>query len=221
MGEVKVITPPRRTSLTLLFSETRPVSQSPEDLALVELTRGGDQEAARQLFDAFVGRLVVLARKHISQRLASRIDPEDIVQSVFRTFFARLKQGQFQLADENDLGKLLVRITVHKTLRQVSFHKADKRSPDHEVHPADSRDGSVVLGLLAREPSAEVTIAFLDQLEHFLRRLRPIDRDILEMRMDGYSTEEIATKLGLYDRKIRRFLERIRELAEREGFTPG
>jgi len=42
------------------------------------------------------------------------------------------------------------------------------------------------------------------------------DREILELRMDGYSTNEIAKKLGSYDRKIRRVLERIREVAEHE-----
>ena len=62
-------------------------------------------------------------RKRISQRLASRIDPEDIVQSVFRTFFHRAKQGQFHLEDPEDVVKLLARITVHKTFRQIAFHK--------------------------------------------------------------------------------------------------
>ena len=44
--------------------------------------------------------MLQLARRHISQRLASRVDPEDIVQSVFRTFFCRLKEGQFVFAEQ-------------------------------------------------------------------------------------------------------------------------
>src|ERR1051326_2345947 len=100
---------------------------------LITLCRQGDNKAAQLLFDRYVERLHALARRRISQRLASRVDPEDIVQSVFRTFFGRLREGQFQIADQDDLCKLLMRITLHKTLRQVAFHKAGKRNPSAEV----------------------------------------------------------------------------------------
>ena len=40
------------------------------------------------------------------------------------------------------------------------------------------------------------------------------------MRMQGFSNEEIAKELGIYDRKIRRIVERVRGLAEQEGITP-
>jgi DNA-directed RNA polymerase specialized sigma24 family protein len=74
-----------------------------------------------------------------------------------------------------------------------------------------------MLQVLATEPTPEATVTFLDQLEHFLNLLQPIDRQILELRMQNYSTEEIAEKLGTYDRKVRRVLERIRDVAEQEG----
>ena len=53
----------------------------------------------------------------------------------------------------------------------------------------------------------------MDHLEHFLQQLPQLDRQILEMRLQGLSTEAIAEKLGTYDRKIRRVLERIRAVA--------
>ncbi len=189
------------------------------DQTLVNLCRKGDNEAAKELFDRYLERLLNLARRRISQRLASRVDPEDIVQSVFRTFFGRLRDGQFQIADQDDLCKLLMRITLHKTLRQVAFHKAGKRNPSAEVGQGEESQERLV-DLLDREPTPEAEVAFLDQLEHFLGNLRPDERQILEMRMQGYSNDDIAAKLGIYDRKIRRVIERIRGLAEREGLTP-
>ncbi|MFL5343090.1 MAG: RNA polymerase sigma factor, partial [Gemmataceae bacterium] len=105
---------------------------------LIQRCRRGDQDAARQLFDAYIDRLLPLARRRISQRLASRVDAEDIVQSVFRTFFSRLKEDRFNLEDQDDLFRLLVRITVHKTLRQVAHHKAAKRDPSHELAQGDA-----------------------------------------------------------------------------------
>ena len=109
------------------------MAEPPLDRVLMDLWRAGDEAAARKLFDTYVERLVALARRRISQRLAARVDPEDVVQSVFRTFFHRVKEGQFSINDEDDLCKLLMRITVHKTLRQVAFHKAAKRNIGLEV----------------------------------------------------------------------------------------
>jgi RNA polymerase sigma-70 factor (ECF subfamily) len=194
------------------------MSESTEAQALVELWRAGDQQAAKQLFDQYVDRLVALARRRISQRLSSRVDPEDVVQSVFRTFFGRLKAGQFSIQNVDDLTKLLVRITVHKTLRQVEHHEAAKRTTNQETGQA-SVSHDRLTDLLDREPTPAEANSFLDQLEHFLSSLKPLERQVLELRMQGYSNEEIATQLGTYDRKVRRVMERIRGSAEKDLLT--
>ena len=191
----------------------------PEENALVELWRQGDQDAARTIVDRYVDRLVTLARRRISQRLASRVDPEDIVQSAFRSFFARAKEGRFVFAEQDDVSKLLVRITLHKTLRQVAFHKAAKRDPSAETDQGEYHQESL-LALLDGEPMPEAEVVFLDHLEHFFSQLRPQERQILEMRVQGFSNDEIAQKLGIYDRKIRRVIEHVRAVAEKEGLTP-
>jgi RNA polymerase sigma-70 factor (ECF subfamily) len=177
------------------------------------LLRSGDEEAAQQVFDAYVNSLLQLARKRIGQRLARRVDPEDIVQSVFRTFFCRVKDGRLLIAEEDDLGKLLTRITVHKALRQAARHRAAKRDCAREGDP----DAPATLAELpAGEPSPEIVVAFLDLLEHFFAALRPQDRQILEMRLAGHGTLEISRILGTSDRHVRRVLEHIRAVVERE-----
>src|SRR5262249_14845599 len=114
---------------------------------------------------------------------------------------------------------LLVRITIHKSLQHVTFHKAAKRDPAQELGQEDSAQQGWQ-AVLAREPGPEEEIAFLDSLENFLAKLSPLDRQILEMRVQGYSNREIEDKLGVYDRKVRRVLERIRGIAEQEGLGP-
>src|SRR5262245_33055192 len=189
---------------------------SPSEPSLLDALQAGDEDAARQLFDRYAEQLVLLARKRISQRLASRIDAEDIVQSVFRTFFHRAKEGQFQLHDPDDICKLLARITVHKTFRQIAFHKRAKRDPGHETGHSDEAH-EMLLKLMGGEPTPEEGAAFADQLAHFFDRLQPDQRQILTMRMEGYGNAEIAAKMEITDRTIRRIMERVRGLAEREG----
>ena len=191
---------------------------TPSERSALEALQAGDEDAARQLFDRYAEQLVVLARRRISQRLASRIDAEDIVQSVFRTFFHRAKQGQFHLAEPDDVCKLLARITAHKTFRQIAFHRRAKRDAGQETAQGDDAQ-DLLMKLMMAEPSPEEATAFLDQLQHFLAKLEDEERRILELRMEGYNNVEIAGRLGISDRKIRRLMERVRELAGREGLA--
>ena len=59
----------------------------------MERLRAGDDEAAREVFDRFARRLVGLARRRFDRRLAHRVDPEDVVQSAFKSFFVRHREG--------------------------------------------------------------------------------------------------------------------------------
>jgi RNA polymerase sigma-70 factor (ECF subfamily) len=191
------------------------MSESDDVRQLVERCRAGDNEAARQLFAQYVDRLVAVARRRLSTPLQGRVDPEDIVQSVFRTFFGRLKAGRFRLEEQDDLCKLLVRITVNKALRQVAFQKAAKRDPGHE-----DPGGDRLLELMAREPDPEDAVAFLDQLQAFMAAQLPQDRRVLELRLQGYGTQEIARQLGIVDRSVRRVLERIKGQAKQYDWSP-
>lgn len=189
-----------------------PESSNPQ--TLLTLLRLGDEQAAQQVFDAYVNSLLKLARNRIRHRLSRRVDPEDIVQSVFRTFFRRVKEGQLRIEEEDDLGKLLTCITTRKALRQVAKHKAAKRDCAREGDP----DAPIALAeLQAAEPGPEVVVAFLDLLEHFFASLRPQDRQILELRLEGYGTLEIAQTLGTSDRHVRRVLEHIRAVVKQEN----
>jgi RNA polymerase sigma-70 factor (ECF subfamily) len=192
---------------------------SDDERALLELLRAGDQGAAHQVFQAYVRSLLNLARWHLSQRLARRVDPEDVVQSVFRTFFSRAKEGQFTVENQADLGKILVGITVRKALRQVALHTAAKRDFTQEAR-SDEKAPANLAELRDVQPSPEAAVAFVDQLEHLFARLRPQDRKVLEMRLQNYTTLEIAHELGTSDRHVRRALEHIRTVAEEEDLKP-
>src|SRR5882672_9712028 len=82
----------------------------------------GDPAAAYAVFDRYSERLVRLAEKHLSRRLAGRVAGEDVVQSVFRTFFRRGADGEFKLDGSAQLWQLLVRITVLKARAKARHH---------------------------------------------------------------------------------------------------
>src|SRR5262245_16859408 len=92
----------------LLMEETDPVAD------WIRRWSAGDQVAAGQLFDRYAARLTQIAGQHLSRKLAGREDGEDVVQSVFRTFFRRSTEGHFQIDSSAQLWRLLVKITLQK-----------------------------------------------------------------------------------------------------------
>src|SRR5262245_46331871 len=71
----------------------------------------GDQEAARRIFQTFSQRLIALARSRLHGLIRVKTDPEDIMASVFKSFFRRDAEEPFQLSGWDSLWSLLTLIT--------------------------------------------------------------------------------------------------------------
>jgi RNA polymerase sigma factor (sigma-70 family) len=189
----------------------------PHDLTLAEQCQQGDPQAFEEVFARYSERLMRVAKSRISERLATRIEAEDLVQSVFRTFFGHVRENRFVFNEENDLWRLLVSITLNKLRNKVDWHTAAKRNVDIEtsLSPSDSRPSAFDVD--GETPSPEAVVMFMDLLEHFMAELRESDRKILELRIQSYTQEEIAQEVGCTERTVRRVLERIRKVAEEHG----
>lgn len=152
-------------------------------LVLLERIRAGDDSAAEAIFVRYVQRVTLLARSRLSARLARRTDPEDIVQSVYRSFFVGVHEGRYVLGRGGDLWRLLAAIARHKLLRQARHQHADRRSIDREWS-LDRIDESLLAGR-ERAPSAEEALALADELEQVFAGLDSFARRVLELRLQG------------------------------------
>ncbi len=101
---------------------------SPKSYELLQNYQGGENEAATAIFDRYVERLLALARSRMGSRLKRRVDPEDIVQSAYRSFFVHAKNEEYRLARSGDLWRLLASITLNKLYGQIEKQTAAKRS---------------------------------------------------------------------------------------------
>lgn len=178
-----------------------------ESRHLLERLAAGDTRAAQSIHDRYVERLIALARQRLSQKLAARLDPEDIVQSAYRSFFARAQNGDFVLRRAGDLWRLLASIAVHKLQRQVEHHSSQKRTVN--------REKSMDLDLGAsREPSSDEVSQTIELLERFMGSRSATERQVIEMRLQGESTDAIAKKIERTERTVRRILETLRSEME-------
>ena len=67
--------------------------EEPTDRSLLRRLQQGQADASTELYLRYAERLLAVAAAQTSPDLARRVDPEDIVQSVFRTFFRRASLG--------------------------------------------------------------------------------------------------------------------------------
>src|SRR2546423_973538 len=129
------------------------MADDPSFDALMARLRAGDDEAAARVFHRFAAQLIALARCHLSRRVRQKVDPEDVAQSVFRSFFARQADGQFVLEDWDGLWGLLTLITLRKCHRQFERFTAGRRDVRREVRASAPPAGAgAAWEAMAREP---------------------------------------------------------------------
>lgn len=187
--------------------------------AWVNQLRGGDEEAARRLWEAYFGRLVGMARQRLAQRRFLVGDEEDVALSAFTSFCRGLRGGEFAgLADRDDLWKLLVTITLHKALHLVRDEGRVKRGGgwqrvggggELEGEPNDDRLQRIV----GAEPSPAVAAQIAEEAERMLASLG--DSELIELavlKMEGHSNAEIAARWNKTERTVERKLSLIRKI---------
>jgi RNA polymerase sigma-70 factor (ECF subfamily) len=183
-----------------------------DTINLVARWREGDQKAAAELFQRYANQLVSLAQHRLSAKLASRVDPEDVIQSVYCSFFVGARANRFVLEHSGDLWRLLVAITLHKVHHQVSRHTAGKRSVARERNGANPDDDfDFPVEMLAQDPSPAEAVILADTLEEVLRELDPVKRRMVEMRLQGYSTAEIVAATQRSRATVDRVLDRVKQ----------
>ena len=147
--------------------------------------------------------------------------------SAFDSFCAGLARGRFtELGDRDDLWKLLVVITARKASAQLDRRRALKRGgafsrvdQAHAAAEGDSEPGADLLAhLVGQEPTPEFAAMVAEETRQLLARLEDDQlRQIALDRMEGYTTEEIAERLGCARRTVSRRLDLIRTIWSEES----
>jgi tRNA A-37 threonylcarbamoyl transferase component Bud32/DNA-directed RNA polymerase specialized sigma24 family protein len=193
------------------FATIPRMSDTPSAELLARYHDGHDEAAAEELFRRYCGRLTALARSRLSRALAARVDPEDVVQSAYRSFFLLARDEEVLLRQSGDLWRLLVRITLRKVYRSVRRHRADCRSVGREQAWSEEAETAA----LSREPTPAEATALVDELRGMLAPLGAVQRRIVEMRLQGHEVEAIAAEVSRSTRTVRRTLAALGAELER------
>jgi DNA-directed RNA polymerase specialized sigma24 family protein len=192
--------------------------------------KAGDAAAAQPLWERYFERLVGLARAKLraTRRPATAEDEEDAALSAFQSFCDGAARGRFPLlTDRDDLWRLLVVITARKAYAQMQRRARLKRGGGRVLGECDlaasgDADGDGAVEGLDRVIGDEPTPEFAAMVaEQYGRLLDALGDDALRAvavaRMEGYTNDEIADRLGCARRTIARRLDLIRKTWLAEG----
>ncbi len=189
--------------------------------------KAGDFAAAQPLWERYFVRMVDLARARLRAAGACRhdaaSDEEDAALSAFDSLCAGLARGKFpQLADRDDLWRLLVIITTRKVSAQARRQLRQKRGGGH-VRPASDlaepgSDDDILARAVGSEPTPEFAAMVAEEYRGLLDRLGDdVLRKVAILRMEGFTTDAIAVQLGCARRTVARQLALIRRILAAES----
>ena len=176
-----------------------PLESAPGGLLLSQI-RNGDEQAADQLYQKFAGRLRQLAHSKFSKLLRSRLDADDIVQSVFRRFFEANNEGNYDCPTDEELWSILLVITLNRLRTEEVFQRAGKRDIRRNVNMDALNE------LTSFSHSRFASACLHDAVEEALLQLPEHFGRIIKLRLEGLEVAEIALQVGRSKRTVERIL---------------
>jgi DNA-directed RNA polymerase specialized sigma24 family protein len=191
--------------------------------------KAGDQEAARKLWEEYFHKLVRLVERKLPAHSRRVFDEEDVALSAFKSFCFGLAEERFpDLSKRGNLWAVLVVIATRKTQARVATQNRQRRGG------GKVRGDSVFLGLPLGEDLAgfdavvgkEPTPAFLAQAREACEQL--LDslgdetlRTLAILKMQGFTIDEIVSRIGCTKRAVQRRLEIIRRTWREQAAQTG
>ena len=185
----------------------------------IELVKEGDSAAANHIWQHYFDRLVRSVRNRLNGQNRAVSDEEDIVLSVFDSFYAAAENGRFpDLADRDDLWRLLLRMSARKVVDKHRHDRRQRRGGDVEIHSLGG-DDKTIIEAIGDEPSPEMVLMMQESVEQFFSHLGVGHLpDLAVAKLEGYSNAELAVRFECSERTIERRLHLIREKCQQELF---
>lgn len=195
------------------------MSKTPNVSHWINLVKAGDSAAATRLWQHYFDRLVRSVRARLLGQNRAVSDEEDIVLSVFDSFYAAAENGRFpDLSDRDDLWRLLLRMAARKVVDKRRHDLRKRRGGNVRFHSlGNAGDDEKVIEAIGDEPSPEMVLMMQESVEQLFSHLGVGQlRELAGAKLEGYANAELAQRFGCSERTIERRLHLIREKCQQE-----
>ena len=174
---------------------------------LLAAGRAGDAAALQQIVQRYEPEVRLVARLRLSAALRPHLDSVDLVQSVHRSLMIGLRDGRFDISTPEKLVALALTMVRRKAANHWRHLKRQQRlSGDHDRQNLPD----LLLSLHTESDAVHEQLVVRESIDRLLDELTDVDRQLMELRLEGYSTAEVARKLGVDSDVLRVRLSRLR-----------
>lgn len=160
---------------------------------LLTRVRAGDQRAATDLVRQLEPELRRAVRVRLGDpRLRRVVDSVDVCQSVLANFFVRVRLGEFDLTQPDQLLRLLLVMARNKLQDRARRQQAQKRDQRRIEGQADGD----LDDLVGNAPNPGRVVESRDLLDEVRRLLTDEERLLADHRAQGLEWPEIAARVG-------------------------
>lgn len=173
-----------------------------------------EQDAfASRVFATYSRKLLELANDQLESQLHGKISPEDIVQSALKSFFRRARLLGLENSGTDTLWGLLSIITVRKCKKWETFFNCGKRDVHCEaVSTDDSTFDTDEYRPVVGSPKVEDAMIATELIEHLLKNFTHRQQDMILLRIQGLSTEQIAQRCNSSLRTVARTIAKAKSI---------
>ena len=176
---------------------------------LLALARSGDHEALERIASQYESKLRIVARVQLGAALRPYLDSQDLVQSVHRSLMVGLRNDKFDISSPENLIALTVTMLRRKIARHWMRMRRQQRNFEHGQGEIDLIELLSSVCVPSDDPSIEAQ--FLDSIRFLCEHMDATEKQIVDLRLQGFAAPEIGTQLGLTPVNVRVRMTRLRQ----------
>ena len=192
-----------------------PVSASNDDFAqLLKLAAIGNSEAQRTICEQYEQQVRIVTRVLLGPLLRPHLDSMDIMQSVHHSLLAGLRDQRFDISSPDKLVALACTLVRRKVARKWRVHRRQLRN---DLPNSQDSLEETLWSLSNHEDGPAKTAEYNDALQQLVSSFTDIEKTMLERRLEGFTTGEVAAELEMNPIAIRVRWTRLRQRLQAAG----
>ena len=177
----------------------------------ISALKQGDPAAAGELWESYFRRLVGLARTRLRDVPRLIADEEDVALSAVRQLLPAAQAGGFRrLRDRHDLLQILALITVRQAVDLRNYQVRQSRGMG-QVRSLGELTADRLEAIGGDGPTPELAAQLAEEYRRLMEQLGDSRlRSVATLKLEGYTNDEIAARIGCVTSTVERKLALIR-----------
>ncbi len=187
-----------------------------EFAGLIARVKEGDEAAIGRLIERFGPEVRMMVRRRLPARLRSQFDTVDFTQVVWQSVIADCRERAEPFDDSKHLLGFLAGVVHNKVAQEFRRRTRTRKYDIGREEPLYVRRGDrdVPRDLPADDPTPSEAVQAGDRLDQLTAGRSPTEVRIVELRREGLTIDEVAARLDLHEKAVRRVIASLRSRME-------